>query len=484
MLLAYVMATAVSLVAIGLIAGVQQLVGYIPMLFLPVILLVEAEWGVRPAVLSTILCTLGSVLLTTQTPHVDTKLYIWANLLLLPGIAASLIYLMEMRRRHQRMERERDVELSILLQSMPEAVFIFDTRARVVESNRAALVLAGLDTQGLHGMGLAELARLLQAQEDSGPIGYQNLAVTRALRGESVPYERRVLRNPADGGPILTVLSANPMRDDVGNTIGAVLVVRDISEVAELQSKIADTERHMAIGQMAAGIAHDFNNVLDTISQATAVMEMRQGSPEDNARYLRMIQNSVRRGAEIINRVREYIRGGTGEQMAVSVCQVMEEAIELASPMWRELPNLKIEKDLQPTGPVLADPADLRRMFANLIINSIQAMPRGGRIVLRCGEVNGHKVVSSVSDDGPGIPLAVQRKIFLPYFTTKSHGTGLGLSGAQRIVQSLGGNISFVSEPGKGTTFTIELPKMAAETKAAEANTSGEKGNENGRRAA
>jgi two-component system sensor histidine kinase AtoS len=457
------MAAAVSLVAIGLIAGLQHFVGYIPMLFLPAILLVESEWGTRPAVLSIVLCTLGSSLLATQNRSVDPKVYIWANLLLLPGIAASLLYLMEMRRRHQRIEHERGVELSILLQSMPEAVFIFDTAARVVESNRAAQVLAGLNVQQLHGMELRRLAQIVQAQENDVPVGYENLAVARALRGESIPYEARVLRDPADGMPMMTVLSANPMRDDEGNILGAVLVVRDITEITQLQTKVADTERHMAIGQMAAGIAHDFNNVLDTISQATAVMEMRHAGPEDNAKYLRMIQNAVRRGAEIINRVREYIRGGTGEQRAVSVCQVIEEAVELASPMWRELPNLTIERDLENTAPVLANPADLRRVFANLIINSIQAMPEGGRIVVRCTEANGHKVVASVSDNGPGIPAALQRKIFLPYFTTKSHGTGLGLSGAQRIVQSLGGNISFVSEPGKGTTFTIELPRLSSD---------------------
>jgi signal transduction histidine kinase len=199
--------------------------------------------------------------------------------------------------------------------------------------------------------------------------------------------------------------------------------------------------------------------VLNTISQAADVIEMRKGSAEESAAYLRMIHNAVRRGAEIINRVREYIRGGTGELMAVELHQVIEEAIELTKPMWRELPKLSLERDLKPCGCVLAIPVDLRRVFTNLIINSIQAMPDGGRITLRCGEVNGHKVMASVSDNGPGIPLNLRNKIFLPYFTTKSYGTGLGLSGAQRIVQSLGGNISFSSEAGKGTTFTIELPK-------------------------
>src|SRR3954465_5267260 len=162
----YVLAAAVSVVAVGLVAGFQHFVGWVPMLFLPAIVLVEAEWGVGPAGLSTILCTLGSLLLMGQDGDISLKVHIWANLLLLPGIAASLIYLMEMRRRHQRMEHERGVELSILFQSMPEAVFIFDTPARVVESNRAAQVLAGLNAQQLHGMELRRLAQIVQAQEN------------------------------------------------------------------------------------------------------------------------------------------------------------------------------------------------------------------------------------------------------------------------------------------------------------------------------
>ena len=456
------MAAAVSLVAIGVVAGLQHLVGYVPMLFLPAILLVQTQWGLRAGALSIILCTLGSFLLMEQNVVLEPKVHVWANLLLLPGIAASLIYLMEMRRIHLRIERERAVELSILLQSMPEAVLIFDRQARVVESNRAVQSLVGRTREQLRGMPLKQLARIVQAHDEGNSIDYDQLAVSRALRGESIPYERRALRHPGDDSSMLTVLSANPMRDDEGNIIGAVLVVRDITEISELQTKVADTERHLAIGQMAAGIAHDFNNVLNTIAQATAVMEMRHTDPEQSASYLRMIQNAVHRGTEIIDRVREYIRGGSGEQKAVDVRNVIEEALELASPMWRETPGLKIERELTAACPVLGNPADLRRVFANLIINSIQAMPTGGRIVVRCFEVNDHKVAASVSDNGPGIPPEVQKKVFLPYFTTKPRGTGLGLSGAQRIVQSLGGNISFSTERGKGTTFTVELPKLAS----------------------
>jgi len=455
----YVMAAAVSMLAIALMVGAQRVVGPLPMLFLPAILLVQVRWGVRAAVLSTVLCTLGALLLMGSGAGVSGKVHAWARLLLLPGIAGSLIYLMEARRRHQRLEHERNAELNILLESMPEAVFVFDTSARVTEFNRAAEALCGRTGGELRGMTLRELVRCVGAQREGSLLDYEKLAVTRALRGESVRDEPRTLRSLADGSQRLTLLSAHPMHDAEGSLLGAVLVIRDITELAELQERIAASERHTAIGQMAAGIAHDFNNVLDTIAQATAVIELRRGTPEQNAGYLRMIQTAVRRGAEIITRVREYIRGGSGEQRPVDLCVVLEEALELTHPLWRELPGITVERELERVPAVRANAADLRRVFTNLIINSIQAMGESGRLTVRCHEANG-RIVASVTDTGPGIPLHLQPKIFLPYFTTKPKGTGLGLSGAQRIVQAAGGSISFLSEPGQGTTFTIELPKM------------------------
>jgi len=116
--------------------------------------------------------------------------------------------------------------------------------------------------------------------------------------------------------------------------------------------------------------------------------------------------------------------------------------------------------EFQPVSPVRANAADLRRVFTNLIVNAIQAMPEGGQLTLHCEE-HGGRVHARVQDTGSGIPSEQQKKIFLPYFTTKATGTGLGLSTAQRMLLAHGGDISFHSEPGKGSTFTVDLPAVA-----------------------
>jgi len=235
-------------------------------------------------------------------------------------------------------------------------------------------------------------------------------------------------------------------------------VVKDVTEITQLQRRVADTERHLAIGQMASGIAHDFNNILNTIAQSSAVLqENPQKTDEERRFYLRMIDNSVQRGAEIIRRVREYIRGGTGETAKVDVRPLLQDALELTRPLWRGMEGLSVVTEFQPVPAVNANAADLRRVFTNLIVNAIQSMPKGGRLSLRCDQA-GDRVLATIEDTGVGIAPEQQKKIFLPYYTTKATGTGLGLSTAQKILLSQGGNIRFQSEVNRGTAFTVELP--------------------------
>jgi PAS domain S-box-containing protein len=343
---------------------------------------------------------------------------------------------------------------------MPEAVFIFDRNGVLVEFNTPAQKLCGREPRALRGLSLQEVASRLDVRANGNRVEFPNLAVTRALRGEVVRHERRILHNSETATICEVVVSANPMRNHDKEVIGALVVVRDITEVQQLQKRLADTDRHLAIGQMAAGIAHDVNNVLSTISQAAAVLEHKADiSQSDRKLYFGLVQNAVRQGAEIVQRIREYIRGGTGERMPTNIGNVLHEAMELTKPLWGDVRDryIEVQYKLAQLPLVQANAADLRRVFANLIINAIDAMPQGGMLTIESFESDRTANVR-ISDTGVGIAPEHQKKIFLPYYTTKSKGTGLGLSGAQRIVESLGGSIEFSSEQGKGTAFTIRLP--------------------------
>jgi PAS domain S-box-containing protein len=370
-------------------------------------------------------------------------------------------------------DRRKNVSLeqlgtSALLDSMPEAVFIFDRHGNVIEANHAASSLAR--EKKLRGKSARELGRRLRVLDNDTPEDFPRHILERALRSEVVSNEQRIFDRAGDG-PMESLVSASPIRNQDGAITGGVVVVRDVSELHHLQRRLADTDRHLAIGQMAAGIAHDVNNVLTTISQATTLLALEQGPTERRDLYMKMVQNAVDRGTEIVQRVRDYIRGGKGEREPLDLEEVLREALELTRPLLDATHTdngshkITVHRDLRPAR-VLGNCADLRRAFANLILNAIQAMPRGGTLTLGCRQLQRCAMVS-IKDTGMGIPPENRQRVFMPYYTTKTRGTGLGLSGAQRIVQSLGGNISLHSEVGKGTEFTVELPLIEREQKKA-----------------
>jgi PAS domain S-box-containing protein len=354
----------------------------------------------------------------------------------------------------------REVQLSTLLDSMPEAVFLVDTNSRIIEMNRAAEHLSGHSLAATRGKHIRELGPALGIAQKGDGDPELSLGICRALRGEVVRHQRRFFSGRGGAEAMHAIVSACPVRDhrNERELLGALVIVRDITEITELQHVVSDTERHLVVGQMAAGIAHDFSNVLNSITQAATLLDLKQEAPSaERQPYVGMIRTAATRGIEIIHRIRDTIVGSKGETSLISAEQLLEDALEMARPLWSRIPGLSVKRNYHPLLPLRVNVPDLRRAFTNLIINAIQAMPHGGKLVLSCGIKNDRALVS-VEDSGGGIPGELQQKIFSPYFTTKQGGTGLGLSGAQRIIQGEGGRIFFKSEQGKGTKFYVELP--------------------------
>src|SRR5262249_54461463 len=152
-------------------------------------------------------------------------------------------------------------------------------------------------------------------------------------------------------------------------------------------------------------------------------------------------------GKEIIERMREYLRGGREEQEPLLMGRVIGEALELARPRLHTQGNIRVQMDLRPAQLVHGNGADLRRALANLILNAVDAMPTGGVLNLKCYDRDGC-VMAEVADTGSGISLDDQKRMFSPYFTTKETGTGLGLVSAKQIVERHGGELKFQSQPG------------------------------------
>ena len=374
------------------------------------------------------------------------------------AVVVGAIELVERRNRKLPLDPARQIAISTLLESMPEAVFLFDLHGRLIEANQSAERLTGIVRTKLLQMGHCEIAKYIFEKEDL-PCESSHWAVPRALSGESVRQERRRL-NVAGQSSLEALVSAYPIREPDGRIVGALVIVRDITELAQLQEHMADAEKHNVIGTMAASLTHDFNNVLDTISKAATVLEVSPERPiEERALIIRMIQNAAKRGAEIVANVRQYLTGNQVAADSVDLNTLLEESIDLTRPMWQAQRNVSIVRQFEPVPRVRANAAEMRRIFTNLIINSLEAMPNGGTLVVG-GESDNGVVKAFVEDTGEGIPAERQSKIFEPYYTTKKEGTGLGLSSALKVVRSQQGDITFTSKSGAGTRFVVEFPAI------------------------
>lgn len=353
----------------------------------------------------------------------------------------------------------RQFELAELLDSMPEAVFLVDNDARVLELNLAAEHFSGHSAAELRGTHVRVLGQVLGLEPKEGEAE-ASFGVGRALRGEVVGQQRRVFSRPNSSTPLHALVSASPVRNPQSkkDLLGALVIVRDITELTELRHVVNDAERHLAAGQMAAGMAHDFSNVLNSITQAATLLEMKKEAPlSERQPYVGMISNAANRGIELIQRLRENVMGSKGETSVVGAEELLEEALELTRPLWSRVRGLSVERRYSGHAPLRVNAADVRRAFVNLIINAIQAMPGGGILGLSSA-VKDHGALICVEDSGSGIPDEVKPKIFSPYFTTKEGGTGLGLSGAHRTISAQGGRIFFLTDKGAGTKFCVELP--------------------------
>lgn len=354
------------------------------------------------------------------------------------------------KKRRPRASRD-GVDVGCLLRALPEAAFLLEGRGVIIDCSPAAEKLAGQSRAELLGREVRSWLRQSLEREEE----IQSL-LSRALQGEAVRSAHLILRC-AGGDNMRVVVSASPVCDPLGHMNGVLLTLQDVTELAALQRSSDANERQVAVGQMTAGLVHDFNNVLNTINDAVTVLAMDHERSGHDQTVLGIIGNAVHYGAETIRNTRRYLAGSKENPSRMNVRQLLEEVLEVTNPVLQTHSNVSVVRQTLDCGFVEASPDELRRAFTNLVLNALDAMPQGGTLTVACGQSGGHIVVS-LRDTGIGIPVDAQKKIFSPYYTTKAKGTGLGLAGARRAIEAQGGEISFESTPGEGTTFYVTLP--------------------------
>ncbi|MBI2876712.1 MAG: GAF domain-containing protein [Candidatus Tectomicrobia bacterium] len=246
-----------------------------------------------------------------------------------------------------------------------------------------------------------------------------------------------------------------------------------LDDLKAAQTQLVRMETLRAMGELASGMAHHMNNLLAVILTWTQLLLRKVQSPEIR-RPLEIVERTALDGAEVVRRVRGFTRmQPISEAIQVDLNLLAREVVELTRPRWQDqahLQGIQIEVSLalEPIPAVLGEPAPLREILMNLLLNAIDALPQGGKITLQTGYVDPW-VYCSVADNGVGMPEEVQRRALEPFFTTKGpKSTGLGLSVNYGIIQRHGGELHLESTPGKGTTVTVRLP-VAPTIRAAQA---------------
>ncbi len=244
------------------------------------------------------------------------------------------------------------------------------------------------------------------------------------------------------------------------------------AELQRTHDYLVQSEMLRVAGEMAAGVAHEFNNVLGAILGRAQLLRRRAGGgavPADElSAGLEVIERAARDGAETGRRLRQFGRGGVHPgREPVALARAVRDAVEFTRPRWENQANaagLRIDMafDLDDGVWVLGHAHEMREVFTNLLLNAVDAMPRGGTITLRV-RAEDRMAVALVEDDGEGMDEETRHRMFEPFFSTKGeHGTGLGLSVVYGIVQRQGGTLEVTSARQEGTCITVRLPLARA----------------------
>jgi PAS domain S-box-containing protein len=359
-------------------------------------------------------------------------------------------------------EKER---LSVTLRSIGDAVITTNTEGRIILMNRAAEELIGWPQDEAIGKTLTSVVNLIKTKtRESGETVVENILKSGGLFG---PGDQTTLQSKSGSEHIVSV-SGTPIFDQKNTIIGMVLVFRDITESKRIEEELIKAQKLESLGVLAGGIAHDFNNLLTAILGNVNLARMYAKPGDKVTVRLEEAEKASVRAKDLTQQLLTFSKGGAPVKKTASIADVLRDSARFALRGSNVRCEFSIPDDLWP---VEIDEGQISQVIHNLIINAYQAMPDGGAIRVSAENVllgpdhdlsltlNLGKYVSlSVEDEGHGIPQHLVSKIFDPYFTTKTKGSGLGLATSYSILKNHDGTITVESEVGKGSTFRIYLP--------------------------
>ncbi len=375
-----------------------------------------------------------------------------SGILLILGLSGVLtLFWLQRARLTTQLLQDAQAFSGAVISNLPLGLLVLDREQRLSYCNRPAAQILGLEGS-------------LQGRQAKDVLPGEICAFVRRLGRERSILEQETELHLSSQEPLQVSLSGSRIQTAAGDYAGQLVIIKDLSQLKDLQEKVKRQEKLAAIGHLAAGIAHEIRNPLSSIKGlATYFLGRSQDDSQGQSAARTMVQE-VERLNRVVTELLEFARPSELELEHCEVNQLIRYSLGLVR---RDAESkgvqIRFEQEEEELWAYL-DQDRLNQALLNLYLNAIQAMQEGGELMVQTAK-QGSQVRISVSDTGAGISQSELEKIFDPYFTSKKSGTGLGLAVVDKIVQAHQGRVKVQSNPGQGSSFVLLLPANSPENK-------------------
>jgi PAS domain S-box-containing protein len=332
-----------------------------------------------------------------------------------------------------------------VISTMPDSLILANMEGKILRVNKRLVNFLGYEESELIGKSIIALC----VEKKRCESVMKELAEKRAIRNYELTYKTKF------GEEKIVLFSGSVVRSKTRRDIGVTCVLHDITERKMMEEKLVKAERFASIGELAGQIGHDLRNPLTGIKSGVYFLKMKGDklTEADSKKMLEIIDNAVEDSNRIISSLIDY---ASDLHLEVSMCT--PKSLLSGALLKVQIPNrIEVLDHLLDEPEFFADAGKIKNVFARIIVNAVEAMPKKGILEIR-SIPKGSNVEITFADSGVGISSDILAKIFSPLTTTKAKGMGLGLAICKRIVDAHGGKIAVESTVGKGTTFAITLP--------------------------
>lgn len=344
-----------------------------------------------------------------------------------------------------------------ILDNVNSGIIVLDNQCNIIKLNKSAENITGFKYDEILGSNILSKRLTLDCKEDF---------VLRCFNEGKMYFEEPGYMIRKDENIIRIRLSTSLMYDDEGNIKSCICIFRDNTEIENLQSRIAMSDKLEALGRLTAGLVHEIRNPLLPIRNASEYLLNKYGNTDNNDE-LKSLLKIISEESERLNRVLEgFVNMGKNSFSSMGSCELKEAIDEVIGLLNYTLKknNIKIIVDLVENEIILPFNKDnLKQVFINLLLNSIDAINMNDtamqRVIIINATLNNSNIIISITDTGKGIPKQELNQIFDPFYSTKKNGSGMGLYIAFNIVKSSGGEIDVESNIEKGTKITLTIPR-------------------------